>query len=187
MNRGPVLTKDDMYRRWTAGEFGNKPRSWMSFAELAASGFDGSVTIRYREASSPYVRYSVPVGEVPLRLDEFCQRGANRELFTFNESMPDEYVSLQGEFLQNTQVSGPWYLHYSTQPGKMRDVLIGSGQHAYGLETKIILLRYMDTDSYEWLQELADLYPEHVVEFSTYSQKVGDLRQNTVFWEVRNY
>jgi hypothetical protein len=40
---------------------------------------------------------------------------------------------------------------------------------------------------YDWLQELLEIYPDHVIEFSSYSVPVGNLQRCLVVWEVRKY
>jgi hypothetical protein len=186
----PVLNKDDMWRRWQAGEFGNKPRVWLSLAELSASGYTGPVVVRYKAASAKWVAYHVPAAEVPDKVAEFVADGADPRLFAFNESVPDPLITLQGEYLRNPpSIPGqmPGQLHYSLVPGTHRGSLRDHGRHAGGLEAQGILRRWLDAPSYEWLMELSELYPDHVVEFSTFSRSLGDLRWNTVFWEVRLY
>ena len=45
----------------------------------------------------------------------------------------------------------------------------------------------VDPSSLDDIIGLVDDYPEHVVEFSTFSVNVGLLQRPTVIWEVRRY
>jgi hypothetical protein len=188
--RPPVLTKEDMWVRYGKGEFGNRLRSWLSLEALQADGYGGLVVVRYKAASAQWIKYGIPQADVPATIDRFVAEGADRSLFVFNEAAPDDKITIQGEYLRNAISSGghqPGQLHYSLEPGTHRGCLRDYPKWADGLEAKWILQRYLDQPSYDWLMELTELYPDHTVEFSTFRTKVGDLRWNTIFWEIRAY
>jgi hypothetical protein len=100
-----------------------------------------------------------------------------------NEMAPDHALLLQGEV---TEVG--WELRYSTVPGlHMREAML-SPDRAFGLAARLLLQRAMTPSSYSDLLALFDVFPEHVVEFSSYAVLLGDLKgRNTLIWEVRSY
>lgn len=191
MSGRPVLDKRDMTERWARGEFGNKLRVWSSFEawsrDLAAGRWpaDQTITIRSYEPSSPFCRYDVETHEAADVYIEFVQRGAAPDSLYVNEAATiDHLLVLQGEVRRGV---GGLDLRYSTVKKKMRDALRLGEQNAHGLRAKVILDHFLDATSREWLDHLLDEYPDHVVEFSTWSQPQGELGWNTIFWEVRLY
>jgi hypothetical protein len=98
---------------------------------------------------------------------------------------PTEETIFQGEVMW-----GLWGLEltYTTVALPMRDALLKETKLARGIIATFLLKHFLCPNSYEWLQVLLDYYPDHVVEFSTYSVNWGTLPgYNTVFWEVRKY
>jgi hypothetical protein len=70
----------------------------------------------------------------------------------------------------------------------MRDALRERGKSVGGIIAVSLLRYYLCPQSYDWLQYLFDAYPDHIVEFSTYSVEWGTVPgHNTVFWEIRQY
>jgi hypothetical protein len=164
---------------------------WDTLDDLQGSGYSGLVSVRYKQANSPYCRYLVPVSAVPLCIDEFSRQGASPSLFTFNESAPDDDLLIQGEvFRQNILdiAEHPPYLTYSSAKLPMRKALQQDSHHAYGIKALTILKHYLDPNSYADLEELWERFPSSVVEFSTYSRQLGIYpHRNTIIWEVRDY
>src|SRR5262245_40018257 len=176
--------KVDFYRRYMNGAFGNRPRAWPDWDELRESGYAGRVTVRDMTPGGPCY-YGVKVTDL---LDGVLPQGCDSlKGKRFNEGMPDEYLTIQGNvWLSETGLS----LEYSREPniGHRQAVRPPHLRTATGLMATSLLKTFMDPNSYDDLMELFELYPEAVVEFSTYSKKVGTSPQrNTVYWEVRNY
>lgn len=176
-------SKAEFYERYQRGEFGNRPRSWPSWEELRDSGYAGRVSIRDPRPMSPCY-YGVDVRDLlEGRLPEGCAGLAGKK---FNESMPDELLTIQGQV---------WYdlglkLEYSRVPSiQFRAAVTPPNlRTATGVMARSLLTALMDPYSYDDLQTLFELYPEAVVEFSTYSANLGVMpSRNTVFWEVREY
>lgn len=168
------------------GTLGNTLRAWTSLQEVFASGYRGTLTLRYAgEAGGGLCRYEVPLAEVATVMRDWTQAGANPDLVRFNESAPDQFLLLQGEV---TRLPCGLTLFGSTQPGKMREALRKMGRHLYGLQAKLILEYHLDAASYTDMMDLLDSFPDHVIEFSTYSVDLGQApHRNTVIWEVRAY
>jgi hypothetical protein len=181
-------SKPVYYKHWSQGGFGNKPRTWDSLVELEQSDYPDTalVTMRYRQSLSTFMTYGVPAGQARTLIEKFVREdGAQEQLFVFNEAMPDEYITVQGELIQRV---GGYYLFYSTVPGRMGKVLRSHGQHAEGLKVNYLLKQYADPSSLEDIITLLDNYPDACVEFSCYSRYVGNIpHRNTVIWEVREY
>jgi hypothetical protein len=98
---------------------------------------------------------------------------------------PTEKTLFQGEVQQ-----GIWGvdLYYTTVAKPMREALALWSRQVSGIIAVSLLRKFLCWRSYEWLEYLLEAYPDHVVEFSTYSQQWGTMVDyNTVFWEVRAY
>jgi hypothetical protein len=174
-------SKAEFYERYLRGEFGNHPRSWATWADLVADGYGGRVTLRDMVPGGPCF-YGVEVADLKAgKLPEKCSTLVDKR---FNEGMPDEFLTIQGNV---------WYdlglkLEYSTAPGIGHRDAVRHPRVAEGLMATSLLKTHLDPNSYDDLRELLDLYPEAVIEFSTYSKCVGVLpHRNTVTWECRNY
>lgn len=180
-----ILRKEDQYRLWQSGLFGNKLRTWNSYAEVIASGYQGTVTMRYRgSAGGGFVQYEVPLSSILSAQEEWKRSGAQEDLITFNESAPDSQLVLQGEVMHDYR---GYVFFYSDEKKKMRDAL-RHGRHVEGLHAKLLLEMSMTPSSFADLEALFDRYPSSVVELSVYEFCLGDIPgRNTVVWEVRNY
>jgi hypothetical protein len=179
----PPKTKEEFYRRYMAGEFGNRPTSWACFSDLVASGYEGRVGIRNMVPGGPF-HYGVKVSD----LKAGCwPAGAHPSSSRFSTAMPDDRLAVQG----NVQVAvGGLTLEYSCEKNvshrqAVRQPLL---RHAYRLEAVGLLRTHLWGTSLDDINELLHNYPGAVIEFSAYETAVGLLpRRNTVFWEVRDY
>jgi hypothetical protein len=184
-----IRTKQQFYRLYEQGAFGNKLRTWMGVNALVDSvangGFHGTVSVRATTfGGDKLASYNVPASEAYRFLRSRDVHDMQR--VAFNESAPDQLLVLQGE-IQN--LDGVLHLRYSRVRGKkMRDAM-KTALHKRGLAALHLLRAVMDPSSFADLEALWELYPTAVVEFGTYSQPVGCLGggRNSVFWEVRNY
>lgn len=168
-----------------ANKLGNRIRTFDTEQDLWESGYKGNVTVRYKEAGSPFCQYNVPWGRVSDWLARFVTIGAKRELFTFNESAPDQYMLTQGEFMHGTD---GYCLYTSEEPLPMRKALANSGRQYYRLQALGRLKAFCNPTSYDMILDLLDQYPDHVIEFSAYSRNVGLMpHHNTLIWEIRLY
>lgn len=175
-----IKTKADFCRRYAAGEFGNHAPTWETLIEFAASRYRGLVHLRNRVAG----------GETFYNLDDFealCKWASFKDPSQFycSAMAPTHLTLIQGEVQR-----GLWGLDlvYSTVRLPMRDSLRVGMRIAQGLTADVLLRKYMNQQSYEWLQYLLDEYEGHVTEFSVYDCEWGTVPgYNTVFWEVRMY
>jgi hypothetical protein len=98
---------------------------------------------------------------------------------------PTDKTLFQGEVQR-----GLWGLDlfYTTVAKPMREALAVRSEQVNGIIASKLLEKYLCPCSHEWLLYLLESYPDHVIEFSTYSVEWGTVPgYNTVFWEIRKY
>lgn len=96
---------------------------------------------------------------------------------------PTEKTTIQGEVRLSTY--GVEF-RYSCLALPMRAALSQSQKTVTGLTAVMLLKQHLNASSYDWLIELLELYPDHIIEISAYSQEWGTIPgYNCVFWEVR--
>lgn len=177
-----ILNKKENYKLYLKGSFGNKIKSWDSVNSFQNDLYKGSVSVRYKGLPGQFCYYNV--NNINLILRDIISKGGKKENVIINESAPDEHLTIQGELMRNEL---GLYLFYSTEKGKMRDCL-KNGKSINGLRVKLLLEYYLSPSSYDDIMDLLDLYPDHVIEFSTYNKCLGDCTgRNTLIWEVRKY
>jgi hypothetical protein len=189
-----VLTKEQSYRRWQDGIYGNKLRAWRTVREWEASGFQGSVVLRtlLSIGGSGSCRYNLSPEEVGPIVDGWEALGIPTESIMVNEAAPDEIVLLQGEYLNDFYVVDNnlvWAdFLYSREKRQMRDALKAAPERSRGLRTGLLLKMAMTPASHESWLRLLDEYPGHVLEVSVYDSCLGDVPGcNALVWEVRKY
>lgn len=182
-----ILSKRDGARLFMQGQFGNRIRQWDTPDDLMLSDYPGEapVTIRARAAhgGGPCL-YDIPKCRIMDALCRYPFRKLPRELLYFNETLRKSTVTMQGEV---AEFPGGWYLRYSTLPDHMRPALAQEPREARGLRAMAIAEHFMDARSYQCLRDLMEKFPGHVVEFTCASEPIGDLRWNSIIWEVRRY
>jgi len=185
----PVNTKVDFVQRYKAGEFGNASPTWDTFTDWASSSWkdapDQLFHLRNRVRGGP-TWYDVKSEDVASTWERICSTGQVRASDLYISAMaPTPRTLFQGEVVQSP--IGLQMIH-STVAKPMREALREETIQTQGLISWSWLRLYLDPNSLDWLQILLDRYPEHVVEFSTYSVCWGTLPGlNTVIWEVRLY
>lgn len=98
---------------------------------------------------------------------------------------PTEKTLFQGEVMR---CPGGLYLKYTTVAKPMRDAFEEETKHAVGVEALVLLTEFLCPNSFDWMEVLFEHYPDHAIEFSTYSTNWGTLPNfNTLFWEIRKY
>jgi hypothetical protein len=192
-----------MYELSDRGLLGNvlPTMTWRQFAEWSVFVVDktgrmppGRFGLRHRNIIGfPWTR---PVGNARkfaryvgkllkaklLREEDVC--------VTVITDLPEEKRTLQGEIWvepgQGLMLGwSGWLCNPYTCREEMRQpagVVEMSGMVAKGL-----LDTFMDANSRAWADELLETYPGHVIEFSSFSRKLGLFGWNTLFWEVRYY
>ena len=187
IKKGSIDTKEECYLLYEAGIFGNKAITWNSFQEILNSGWKEKVCMRGRrtQIERGKVVYNADLKEVPKIIEQFRKEGIPENHIGFNQSMPDDHLLIQGEIMR-THLG--LYLLYTTKKEPMNGALKKESLYAERLKAKLLLEQNMCPSSYSDLEALLDLFPNSVIEFSSYDIDVGNIpHRNTVIWEVRNY
>lgn len=184
----PVKSKQDFVRRYLLREFGNCSPSWGTLEQWLTNLYNRPTNDRF------HIRKRIPwvlgdyTDQTPVMLirnwRDLAHEYGEQNLY-ISTMAPEEKKIFQGEV-----ALGPWgyYLYYNTYALPMRQGMALITYSAQGLRAKLLLDHYLCPNSREWLDYLLESYPNHVVEFSTYSVEWGTLPgYNTLFWEVRQY
>lgn len=174
-----ITSKALMYQQINLGRFGNYPLFWNTLEEVERSGFTGEVSIRSRQTSNPVRLYHIPAEQLRIQVDALPPLHRNGGLI-FSEAPPDRYRTLQGEWDGHN-------LYYSFFPAPMRIALEAGGHQINGLAARLLLRRYIDPGDVDWLDELTLDFPGHVIEFSGFRVRCGNLQRRMLVWEVRLY
>lgn len=187
-----VLTKKDFVRRYAAGEFGNRPRTWYSpndwwqTPELHAGDYgwnwNGPKLFHLRgKHSNDKTYYNLTINQLLKQLMKI-----DSDNYYVSEMVDHSLNVIQGE-LQT--VRGDLFLRYSTEPDiNMRQAMQDSrARTATNLQALAILQDKLQPQDYDWIQELRTRYPGHAIEFGSFSQGVGVLQTKLIIWEVRLY
>jgi len=180
-----INNKSIYYRKWKAGELGNRIRMWSHIYHLMNDdSYSGNVNIRHAVPASPYSLWNIPKKEAYSTLDKHCKKYSLRlDQFQLNEPTPDEELLIQGEIVDHVEM----YLAYNTDKVLMREAM-KTAKTVSGLIAKETLKYYCDYESYNSLMDLMTEYPNHTIEFGVYSRNLGFIpRRNTIIWEVRLY
>lgn len=168
-------------------EFGNRSPTWGSFKEYCREAKLRATTlvhIRNRVANGP-TWYNIHASEVKQVVHRLLSQGYKEEQFYFSLMAPTHLTVIQGEIQQSCQHLD---LYFSMVKLPMRQSLIEGGKQVSGLRARLILESYLDGVSLDHVNYLLTAYPNHVIEFSTYSRNWGTIpNRNTVIWEIRNY
>ena len=170
-----VRNKQEFYRLWNLGRFGNTLQSWTDLKSFQESGYRGSTGLRFLQPGRIMIE---------VRSAQEVERHFVEGTHIICESASDDKLTIQGEI----QLSPRHYdLRYSVEPGyRMPEGLRRFQQHTHGLNAMCQVRTRMDPSSWDDLQEILDDFPNAVVEFSCYQMDVGSARgRNTIFWEVR--
>lgn len=181
-----VSNKKEYYFLYGNGFFGNKPLTWNSLEEIKESGWNQGICIRSKQG----VLRSKTVFDLTMEqaidyVEQLRQEGIPKDKLTFNQSMPNEHLIIQGEIMRSLE---NYSLTYTTIKKPMNRALEEETLYSDGLKAIELLKTNLFPSSYEDLQELFGLFPDSVIEFSAYDIPVGNRRnRNTILWEVRNY
>lgn len=167
------------------GFFGNHLRQW-AVDQYLASDVQCKVVLRQRlSAGGGVCVYDLNRSEAVACLKSYLALGHSKKSLYLGEQLPGqpENIVLQGEY---AVLGGSEVLFYSTEAAFFRDAMLSAVQKV-GSGCRLILGQFMDSRSYERILELAEAWPDHVIEFSTCNEPVGSDNLNTLVWEVRKY
>jgi hypothetical protein len=192
MNIGEILDKKridnkrEYYFLYGINFFGNKPLTWDSIEEITKDGWRGGICIRgLKGIPRSMARFDLNLEEAINYVKKLEKEGIPKEKLTFNQSMPNGHLLIQGEVMRSPNY---YELTYTTIKEPMNYGLAKETLYEDGIKALNKLKQNLFPSSYENMQELFDLFPDSIIEFSSYNIPVGNLRnRNTIFWEVRNY
>ena len=169
-----------MYDLLRRGRFGNYPLNWRNLEALQASGYTGKVGIRSATTISNPVRlYHIPVAELPARIAAVTG-DAKKAGFVFTEALDESKNTIQGEYDGR-------HLTYTFNKNPMKEAFRHECLHADGLLARGLLRHYLDPADMDLLDDLLHDFPDHVIEFSVFSEPLGQLQTRMIIWEVRLY
>ncbi len=189
-----IRRKSRMYELFTIGALGNRPRTWATLEDLLSSDYRGQVGMfeRNDRGGGGLVEYNVSVDMVETCVQNWQRRNVPHHRIQFTEMAPHEHNLIQGEVTGPLNCPAPewgwdWSLSCNAEIGlTMRDAR-ALPWHTMTSGVRPFLRQMLDEPSWDNLVRLIETYPEHVIEFSTFRRRVGELGWNTIFWEVRLY
>jgi len=187
-----VDSKGEFYQLYESPlfrEIANTALTWNTYQDVLDSEWKGRVCMRSKKhgtRSKP--AYNLKVSEVPTRMRNWGKRfGILESEITFNESMPDKKLRIQGELTTHPNWQVP-LLRFSTIKKPMLLALEEEDLEAKGMKALAILQANLWDEDYQTLIGLVEMFPGNAIEFSSYSIDIGRLPgRNSVIWEVRNY
>jgi len=180
MMKRDVLTKEDMYERWMAMEFGNRPRAWGSYVDWVCDEYDGPVALRYCEPNSDRKAYGVDRLNVTGTM---WRLGGEKSKYRISEQSNLGDVAIQGELTVDEHGVFLAYSHEQLPMGRLRNRLL----EARGSAALTIIDRHLDSCDAQDLRDLLASYPGHVIEFGSYHRPMGVCHRRMCVWEVRKY
>lgn len=193
----PIVRKSQFVRLYKRGVFGNRSPTWDSVMDWFNDQFNSWSNVPYLpdDGRKFHLRNRIAGGATYYDLSAYelvstlSKVEGEVDNYYVSEMAPTEHTVIQGEVClrinTGTDQRGGLCLTYTKVRKPMRDALAEQTLHAVGLKANLLLREYVD--EYEWLMELLNNYPDHVVEFSVYRIPFGTLNWKTVIWEVRKY
>lgn len=181
-----VKTKTDFVKRYISGEFGNRSPTWNHLNDFIATSHTTTdrFHLRTRRASGD-TWYDIKAWRMLEYWQLALKKGYRPEELYISQMAPTLNTTLQGELMQ-TEDGLMLRGTYVRLP--MRKALKLSSFVVTSLRAVCQLKTYCDPVSVDWMNELIERYPGHVIEFSTYNVTFGTIpRLNTIIWEVRDY
>lgn len=180
-----ITSKKQFYELSMKGLTGNCVNQFNSLKEARDAGWTDTLSFRYKIPSSPYLRYKLPPEVWDDTFEELVKMGADPNMFIFSENPDDTRLLLQAEF--QDIVGGP-YLRYSFVKTIQRVALQQEAFCAHGIKALEIIRHFFSPASFDQFQEIREMYPYHVCEFSCWDYDLGRDNLNWVNWETRyNY
>lgn len=185
---GPVLTKQDFYRRFLQDEFGNRGPIWFDYESWARECY---ATARELDAEARYMIRSMKPGgfnQADLMAHEVVAHWyahSGKEPLSISLMCPHHRQTINGELQADHR---GLCLYYSHVKKPMRPSLAEGGRQVYGAAAAAVLQQEVWPADRDWLMELLDRYPGHVVEFTAFRVYWGiHPRSKCSIWEVRAY
>lgn len=200
-----IKTKEEFYKRFQTGQFGNMTRAWMlreffpqfpMTLSIPSYEINKKVAVRVLRKDNPYMKYDLNRIEAFNYCQWLCKsQGLQSDEIQISELAPDHLNTLQGHIMRSSDYILFEGLNYDIwRPKKimrmrrtMEYVFNDQGHRFIGLRALELLRQKMDATSFDFLNEIWDMFPTSIIEFACYEIGVGTLGWNTIFWEVRDY
>ncbi len=184
--REPITSKQQMYAKLAAGDFGNTTNQYFSIEDWKASSEYGRFEtwgLRSMTAGGPCRMYC-PRDEVEATLASW---GKHVE---WNMSvMVDAVCTVRlwaDVFIDPLRGLTVYGIENPPKGGSWRKLMPEKGRTFGRLESLMVLRRTLNASSHADLLEVLESYPDHVVELSALSVCMGIFpHRNGVVWEVR--
>ena len=181
-------TKPEFVRRYKAGEFGNRPRTWNTLEQFKKWCWRDNNPDEVVVGKTFHLRNKKAGGKTSyhlgaVRLCQYWKRMPNPSSWYASEMAPHHCNVIQGEA---TLEPCGLFLTYNTERDVTMREAMTRPSYATGLKARTLLQR-LCLRGQEWLWHLLDTYDQSVVEFSSFSTQYGIEDMRTVFWEVRPY
>lgn len=191
-----ISSKREMYALQSRGLLGNHLRTW-SLQSFVESNVDGSFGFRHRtHSNSPLFKRGFDRWGILNYVGKLLSSGKVVEadvVISEDTTLLDHFRALQGEVMRSLPPDSGLMLIYSgllassttfTCRDEMRQNPL---TELSGLRASYLLEQHLDAESMDFVNSTLSEYPDAVIEFTSFSHKVGMLGWNTVIWEVRNY
>ncbi|MFA5259055.1 MAG: hypothetical protein WC402_03180 [Candidatus Pacearchaeota archaeon] len=185
-NPPSIKYKSEFYELFNSGFFGNKVETASSYDEVIKKRWRGTVSIR--SSGSGTLRalvYNFPIEDIPKEIEKRRDLGFDISKLSFSLTPRDDKLRIQGEIMRTEK---GLFVLYSRVKKPMNLSLRDEEKIAFGFQALKLLEENLFPVSLEDIYELLDLFPNDVIEFSSYDVCVGNLpHRNTIIWEVRGY
>ena len=180
-----ISNKQQMYQLLAAGKLGNTIPQYFDVA--AWFGVAPAIKwwgIRSLVPGGPCF-LNVPFLSVPQIVTQHYAPG------TYNISMMVDQVAVVTGWWEVWDSPYGTYIYgmeYPQRGTSWRELMPSLGKGFTGIAARQLLRRHLNANSFDDIEELLTLYPNHVIEFSTTENCLGTLQhRNHIVWEVRDY
>ena len=117
MLKRKVKSKSEFYKLYNNYLLGNRPLAWDNLNEVIKSNYKGTVTIRDAKGTKRgninalLPMFLVPIDKLKETIKKLEEKGIPQTAMKFNQSMPDEFLTIQGELLKNHRGINLLYTH----------------------------------------------------------------------------
>jgi hypothetical protein len=180
-----IRSKRQFYRLWEDGALGNRTQIFRTLEEAMSSGVQ-EVGFRAQGAGGGAWEKAKTRDEVPAI---FARWKASGRTFIMDDGVPNDRTTMQGEIVRTTASLEGFIAVAATRglPPMRQSIAAGMHRSYSWLQVRMLMAKFMDDPSRDDIDALLDLYPDHAIEFACFDCKVGNLRRNTIIWEVRLY
>jgi len=158
ISNGRINTKQEYYLLYEHGFFGNKALTWNSINDIVDSGWKEKICIRGKKGiSRGKTIFNLSLEQARDYISSLKKEGILEKDLTFNQSMPDESLLIQGEVMRSLE---NYFLTYTRVKEPMNRALAKEELYATGITALHLLKQNLFPSSYDDLQALFDIFPD---------------------------